>query len=153
MKRFIAVILSVLLFVSLVGCNNTAKVPIENYDWSMATIQSTENNGAFIVYDPDIVIDPEYTYSHCAPMKMTCEAKDGKITISDKTNNKTYEGTYKVTDKSPESTIYEITIGEKEGTAVTAMTKYPNGTGMATLIISVDGYSLNFQTGNILALD
>lgn len=60
---------------------------------------------------------------------------------------------YKVTDNSPESTIYEITIGEKEGTAVTAMTKYPDGTGMATLIISVDGYSLNFQTGNIVALD
>ena len=153
MKKFITIFLSVLLFVCLVGCGNTAKVPIENYDWNMATIQTMDNNGAFIAYDPDIVIDPEYNYSHCTPMEMTCEANDGKITIFDKTNNKTYYGTYKITDNSPETTIYEIEINEKEGTAVASMTKYPDGTGMATLIISVDGYSLKFQTGNIVTLD
>ena len=47
MKKVITIFLSAIFLVCLVGCGNTAKVPIEDYDWNMATIQSMESNGAF----------------------------------------------------------------------------------------------------------
>lgn len=149
MKKAIAIILSVIILVCLTGCNNTAKVPIEDYKWSMATIQSMDNNGAFIAYDPDVAIDPEYSYAgQCTPMEMDCYVSDGKITIKNKTHNQVYYGTCELTENNRDSAIYEITILDEKGTAVTAMTTYADGTEAPTLIISMGGYTLNFVESN-----
>ena len=71
-------------------------------------------------------------------------AKDGKITITDVTNNKTYEGTYTVSGRNPEGTDYHITIHGKSGYAGVAMTTYADGTKEATLPITLGGYSMYF---------
>jgi len=149
MKKIITVFLSTILLFSLVGCSKTAKVPIEDYKWSMATIQSVDNNGAFIAYDPDVAIDPEYSYAgQCTPMEMDCYVSDGKITIKDKTHNQVYYGTCELTENNRDSAIYEITILDEKGTAVTAITTHADGTEAPTLIISMGGYTLNFTKSN-----
>lgn len=77
---------------------------------------------------------------------LTCNAKDGSLSIADKTNDKLYTGTYKVSDDSPKATTYEIVIDGKSGTAVASVTSYQDGKEIPTMILSVDGYVLSFQS-------
>lgn len=46
--------------------------------------------------DYDITNDENSLYKFSKPVELICEAKGGKLTITDKTNGITYEGTYKV---------------------------------------------------------
>ena len=73
-------------------------------------------------------------------IELTCTAKDGKLTISDRTNGKTYEGTYKVTSWGRFiGQSYAVVIDGKDGTAKMS-SKFNR-----TLFISVGGYYLNFE--------
>ena len=67
-----------------------------------------------------------------------------KLTITDATNSKTYEGTYKVAKKTPDVIDYEITIDGKNGYATVAMTKYYDGTEEPTLPINLGTHSIYF---------
>ena len=49
-----------------------------------------------------------------------------------------------VSGRNPEGTEYRITIGNKTGHAIVAMTTYADGTEEPTLPISLDGYSMYF---------
>lgn len=146
MKKVITIILSALLLVCLVGCGNTAKYAFNDYTWTMTSVQSVEQNGDFVAYSPSDTTFDKTTYPNAVAIEMTCSAENGTFSIVDKTNNQTYEGTYKVMNNSSESTIYEIAIGEEEGTAVVSVTKYHDETEIPTMIISIGDYALNFQS-------
>jgi hypothetical protein len=68
--------------------------------------------------------------------------------VADKTNEKTYSGTYKVTAKTPKSIDYEITLDGISGYATVAPTKYYDGSEVPTLPISIGEYSLYFIPQN-----
>lgn len=72
--------------------------------------------------------------------------KDKVLTLLDETNNKTYTGEYKELDDNFESTIYEITINETQGTAVASTMEYNDGKEIPTLIITLGDYTLNFYS-------
>lgn len=144
MKKVIILLLSALMCFGLIACENNHNTLISDYTWVMVSIQSVEQNGDFIAYAPSNDNFDKATYPNAVPLDMICNAKDGSFSISDKTNNKTYTGTYKATDGSSKTTIYEIIIGEKSGTAVVSVTDYQDGTTAPTMIISVDDYALNF---------
>lgn len=69
---------------------------------------------------------------------------DGTITVTDKTNSKTYSGTYKVSRETPDGTDYEITIDGVIGHATASPTEYYSGSEIPTLPINIDGYSVYF---------
>ena len=116
------------------------KPRIEDYEWKMRTIMHTEDNR--IVYDA--VAEESTTHPEAKIIEMTLVAMDGKITITDVTSGKTYEGTYTVSGRTPEGTDYHITIDGKSGYAGVAMTTYADGSEEPTLPISLDGYSMYF---------
>ena len=118
------------------------KPRIEDYEWKMRTIMHTEDNR--IVYDA--VAEESTTHPEAKIIEMTLVAKDGKITITDVTSGKTYEGTYTVSGRNPEGTDYHITIDGKSGYAGVAMTTYADGSEEPTLPISLDGYSMYFYS-------
>ena len=130
--------MSIMIF-ALSACG-AGKPKIEDYEWKMRTIMHAEDNQ--VIYDA--VAEESTTHSQAKTIDMTLVAKDGIITITDITNSKTYEGTYKATQKTPEGTDYEITIDGKSGYATVAMTKYADGTEEPTLPISLDGFSMYF---------
>ena len=66
------------------------------------------------------------------------------LLITDATNSKTYEGTYKVVKKTPDGIDYEITIDGKNGYATVAMTKYYEGAESPTLPINLGSHSIYF---------
>ena len=140
MKKIISILflLSIMLF-ALSACG-MGKPKIEDYEWKMRTIMHAEDNQ--VIYDA--AAEESSTHPEATIIEMTLVAKDGKITITDVTNGKTYEGTYTVSGKNPEGTDYHITIDGKSGFACVAMTTYADGTEEPTLPISLDGYSIDF---------
>ena len=140
MKKIISILLllSIMLF-SLSACG-IGKPKIEDYEWKMRTIMHADDNQ--VIYDA--VAEESTTHPEAKIIEMTLVAKDGKITITDVTNGKTYEGTYTVSGRNPKGTDYHISIDGKSGYAGVAMTTYADGSEEPTLPISLDGYSMYF---------
>ncbi len=116
------------------------KVKIEDYEWKMRCIMHAEDSQ--VVYDA--AAEESSTHPEAKSIDMTLVAKDGKITITDVTNNKTYEGTYTVSGRNPKGTDYKITIDGKAGYATVAMTMYADGKEEPTLPINLGDHSIYF---------
>ena len=140
MKRTISIlILIATLTIALSACG-LGKVKIEDYEWKMRTIMHGEDNQVVV----DAVGEYDTAHPEAKIIDMILTAKDGKITIKDNTNNKTYEGTYTVEQKTPAGTNYKVTIDGKEGYATVAMTTYADGTEEPTLPINLGTHSIYF---------
>ena len=140
MKKIVSIlVLAATLIFALSACG-MGKPEIEDYGWKMQTIMHIKGDKVVC----DAVSEESDTYPEAKIIEMTLVAKDGKITVTDVTNGKTYEGTYTVSGRNPEGTDYHITIDGKSGYAGVAMTKYADGTEEPTLPISLDGYSMYF---------
>ncbi len=144
-KKCTAVFWAVIMIFCLTACGQIGKITDE-ITWNLATVQSVENNGAIVAYDPNISL-AENTYA--AKIKMSLSAEDGKLDVKDETNDKIYKGTYTLTDSTFQSSVYKVTLDGKEGTAVLSDTKYSNGTSVRTLILSLGDYTFNFQADNV----
>ena len=140
MKKAISILLLMSIMIFALSACGVGKPRIEDYEWKMRTIMHTEDNR--IVYDA--VAEESTTHPEAKIIEMTLVAKDGKITITDVTSGKTYEGTYTVSGRNPEGTDYHITIDGKSGYAGVAMTTYADGSEEPTLPIGLDGYSMYF---------
>ncbi len=137
-------IISILLFVStllLIFSACGVRIPqIEDCEWQMRYIMHGENHELIV----DAVKKKDNTHPEAKIIDMTLTAKDGIITITDATNQKTYTGTYSPESKTPDGTNYEVTIDDKTGYAIVAMTTYANGTEEPTLPINLGDFSLYF---------
>lgn len=145
MKKILYTVSLMLLFIFSLSSCASETISIEDYEWKMRTVMSgnietAQNEDALIV----AVGEPDELYPEAKIVDLTLSAKDGKITITDKTNNKTYTGTYKVQKKTPKGTDYEITINEQDGYATVAPTEYYDGSEIPTLPINLGEYSLYF---------
>ena len=140
MKRTIFILLLISAVMLAFSACGMRRPKIEDYEWKMRTIAHIE--GEQLVYDA--VAEESTTHPEAKIIEMTLVAKDGKITINDYTNGKTYGGTYTVSGKNPKGTDYHITIDGKAGYAGVAMTTYADGTKEATLPITLGGYSMYF---------
>lgn len=139
--RRISSICMLLTLLLMVGCGKTnANVPsIEEYTWTMFSVQSAED-GQVIAYGER----GDSTLDTAKKIELTCVVSDGSLTITDKTNGKSYSGTYRLKDTSSQAVIYDVVIDEKEGIAVVSMTTYNDDSGEPTFIIRLDDYAVNF---------
>jgi len=146
-QRTLTIIISVMMLTVLAftfsACGNDA-IKIEDYEWKMRTVMSNDmelEDSAGVVL---AVGEKDEMYPDAKIVDLTLVAKDGKLTITDATNNKSYEGTYKATKATPKGTDYEVTIDGKEGFATVAMTEYYEGDDEPTLPINLGDYSIYF---------
>ncbi|MBE5730654.1 MAG: hypothetical protein E7350_01715 [Clostridiales bacterium] len=140
MKKIISIILFIIISAfSLSGCG-LGKMKIEDYEWTLRY--------AFHVQGDQVIVDAVQEYDAAHPqakvVDITLTARDGKITITDGTNGRTYEGAYTVELKHPDGTDYDIVIDGKSGHATVGMTTFAGGSEAPTLPISVEHYSLYF---------
>ena len=140
MKKAISIILLMSIMIFALSACGVGKPKIEDYEWKMRTIMHADDNQ--VIYDA--VAEESTTHPEAKIIEMTLVAKDGKITITDVTNGKTYEGTYTVSGRNPKGTDYHISIDGKSGYAGVAMTTYADGSEEPTLPITLDGYSMYF---------
>ncbi len=144
MKKSISVLLILIFTFALSACSVDV-VAIEDYEWKMRTVMS--NNIEVAQNEDELVVvvgeaDEMYPDTKIVDLKLI--AKDGEITITDATNNKTYSGTYNVQQKTPKGTDYEVTIDGVKGYATVAPTEYYDGSEAPTLPINLGEYSLYF---------
>lgn len=132
-------LLLALLLVLLTGC--ASKAPkIDEYSWVMTSVQSMEAGGQAVVYGER----GSSTLEGAKQIELLCEAKDGKLTLTDRTNDRTYTGTYQQSQRDPKSTIYEVEVDGITGMAAVAMTTYQDGSQDPTLIFNLGDYAVNF---------
>ncbi len=79
-------------------------------------------------------------------VEVTLKAENGKITIVDKTNSKTYAGTYTLENTNPKEKNYKVLINGRDGYATVAMTTYADDSEEPTLPINLGEYSLYFYS-------
>ena len=77
-------------------------------------------------------------------LTLVCTASDGVLTLTDGTNDRQYAGSYRLEQSDAGSAVYTVTVGQTEGMAVTALTRYADGSSRPTLILTLDGYALHF---------
>ena len=146
MKKGLVLAFSLLLL-CVAGCSNLKNVPIDAYVWKITVIQEKtkiqENQkGDVIACAPEFIS----SYKGAAEIDLTCEAQNGSFTITDARSNQSYKGQYRLEERSPEGTIYEIKLGEDTGYAVTGITTYLDNHKTHTFIINIGDYVLNFQS-------
>ena len=148
MKKIIVAILFTILVVCLAGCGKTdTDVAIEDYKWDLTVIQS-EKDGAIVGCGSASY--EKYKYIEGIKIvDLTLTAQNGSFTICDSTDDKNYDGTYKVSIGKKMSMIYDIVMGKESGHATSAYTEYKYGTDpvrkVPTLIVSIGGFILHFQ--------
>lgn len=127
------------LLVLLAGCSS--KTPkIDKYTWVMTSVQSMEAGGQAVAYGEK----GSSTLEGAKQIELVCEAQGGNLTLTDRTNDRTYTGTYQQSQRDSKSTIYEVSVDGTSGIAVTAMTTYQDGTQDPTLIFNLGDYTVNF---------
>lgn len=144
MKKIISLLLMLILVFTLSACNGDV-VAIEDYEWKMGAvmrndIEAAQNEDELVV----AVGEEDDIHPNAKIVDLKLVAKNGSITITDATNNKTYSGTYKVQQKTPKGTDYEVTIDGIKGYATVAPTEYYDGSEVPTLPINLGEYSLYF---------
>ena len=144
MKKIISLLLMLILVFTLSACNGEV-VAIEDYEWKMGAvmrndIEAAQNEDELVV----AVGEEDDIHPNAKIVDLKLVAKNGSITITDATNNKTYSGTYKVQQKTPKGTDYEVTIDGIKGYATVAPTEYYDGSEVPTLPINLGEYSLYF---------
>ena len=137
MKRsFIMILLIATLLLTFVSCG-IGKPEIKDYEWEMLTVMHMGNGKP--VLDATIVETAEN-----GSIELTLLANDGKLTVTDVTNNKTYEGTYSVSYEILKNEDYNITINGRSGHATIDMRKYADGKEIPILLVKIDEYSIYF---------
>lgn len=144
MKKLLLTSLTILLILGMVGCSKAETVKIEGHDWDLTFVLSSEDGRV-------LGCAPEHYEAHkedenIKEMNIDCVIADGKYTIVDIINDTEYSGTYEIIEEDKESIIYTLTSEEGTGMAVTSITKGDDGSRTPTLVISLDGYDINFQS-------
>ena len=159
MKKTFALLLFLLLCL-LSGCGGTPPVSVEDYSWKLTSVQGPPSGD---------MIGGNQPYSESFPqaelLDVSCQAEDGRLTLSDLTTGKNAQGSFRLVQTSPDSAIYEITFpgeiqlgrrvlipeagsSQAPGHGVSAMTTYNDGSQTPTFIISLGNYVLNFQASS-----
>lgn len=139
-KKFCALLAAGLGMLSLSSCSQAGNQFIDKYDWQMTSIQAGDDGSA-------IACAPELTDIHgeAEPVRMTCQAKNGSLTITDSTHGISYTGQYSLQQENAREAVYTVSFEGAEGHGVTAMTTYHDGSQSPSFILSVDSYAINFE--------
>ena len=148
MKKTIGVLLTIICMFTMSSCGSGV-IAIEDYEWKMGAvmrndIEVAQNEDELVV----AVGEEDDIHPNAKIVDLKLFAKDGSISITDATNNKTYSGTYKVQQKTPKGTDYEVMIDGIKGYATVAPTEYYDGSEVPTLPINLGEYSLYFTPNN-----
>ena len=144
---FLVVVLALIIYLIF------SKPAIEGKTWQLSSAMQQDPYFAVIAHNPtyDFSQEEEGVFVGSHPVDLTCVAENGVLTITDKTNNMVYLGSYERTllDKLTNGSrrggrlrTIPIVIDGKEGTA--QVSRFA-GTWNKTLCIIVDGYILNFD--------
>ena len=117
---------------------------IEGRTWVLSYAQKTEAPFLVVAYGKNFagssVEAPLFSLSK--QTEVVCEARNGRLLLTDQTNGKTYEGSYKIKSfgwgQSFKGVTYTVFIDGLEGTAQISSDFH------RILLVDINGYCLNF---------
>ena len=111
----------------------------EIHTWELEYATTTQPAYSVIAHKKGYDFSDEPMFSASDEVEVTLTAKKGIITITDKTNNKTYEGTYKRHfSRKSSSGYYTIEIDGKKGSINYVSSNHNE------IIMTIDSYSVCF---------
>ena len=144
MRRISLVMLLVMtMLLSACGIKGKPVVYIESYEWKMMSVMSNNTD----LSEDELVIavgEQDELYPYATVVYMILTATNGEITLTDTTNNKTYTGTYKMTEETSKTATYEIEIDGIAGDATIAITEHLGNRLTPTLPINLGEYTVYF---------
>lgn len=145
MKKITTLVLALvmIMLISACGVNGKPVVYIDSYEWKLQSVMNNDSE----VADEELVIavgEQDELYPNATVVDIMLTAKDGEITITDATNNKTYTGAYKMTEETSKSATYEIVIDDIEGNATITITEHLGNRLTPTLPINLGEYTVYF---------
>ena len=148
MKNIISMLMMLSFTFALSACNSD-QIAIEDYEWKMRTVMRSDIDVA--QNEDELVVavgeeDELYPYAKIADV--TLIAKDGKITVTDTTNIKTFSGSYTGIEETPDGMCYEIVIDGITGYATVSPTEYYENEEIPTLPINIGDYCVYFIPKN-----
>ena len=139
-KKIVRIVLWVILGLVILYFLISSLPILEGRTWTLLYAQRTQPHMQVVAHGGDLdasaLDDPMYQSSK--KIELTCKFKGGKLELLDKTNGKTYEGTYRSSSKAGN---YKVVIDGKEGTA-NIDTSIPTA---QMLRFFIDGYLLCFS--------
>lgn len=143
MRRIFLFLVALLLF--LPGCGSLSKVPrLQDYAWSLSSVQSVAQNGQVIACQPGE--GAFWGNADAKEIEWECIASKDTLVFVDKATGKRVTGEVRQMEATPESNVYEGKIGEKTVIAVVAMTTYADQSQRPTFILKLEEYILNFYS-------
>ena len=148
MRKITVLVLTVLMILSMTACgiNGKAVVNIESYEWKMRAVMKTGKEESDVP-DDELVIavgeqDELSPDAKVADIMLT--AKNGEITLTDATNNKTFAGTYEMTEETSKSVTYAIIIDNIAGSATIKTEEHIGNRLTPTLPVELGDYTVYF---------
>ena len=145
MRKITVLVLAIVMTMLLSACGIKGKpvVYIDSYEWKLQSVMNNDTG----VADEEIVIavgEQDELYPNAKVVDVVLTANNGEITLTDATNNKTYTGTYKMTEETSKSATYEIVIDDIEGNATITLTEHLGNRLTPTLPINLGEYTVYF---------
>lgn len=137
-NKKIYVVLIVILAVVLLAV--FSKPVIEKHNWQLYSVSQTDAPYFTVAHKSGNSNSNMPFADFSKPVDIVLEAKSGKLTLTDKTNSKTYTGTYKLTSigYNRQNQHYDVVIDGKAGSANVSFSD-------GTLVMFLPGYSLIFD--------
>lgn len=140
MKKVIPILTCLWLLFALTGCQRENALAIESYTWNMRF-------AAYGTEDPQNVVavgqeDP--AYPNADRLTVTLTARNGTLTVTDCSTEKTYTGSYTAESKNRDGIIYRITVNETVGFATVSYTADTDGRRMPTCPVRIGEWSIYF---------
>ena len=120
---------------------------IEKQTWELLMASRIGEPFPVVAYKSGLELSDNKNFLHAKEVELICTAEDGKLTLTDKTNNKVYKGTYKAELRhlyTRGRKDYTCVIDGKECTANVSYNYFEFWNG-DTLTVNIDGYTLTFS--------
>lgn len=147
MKKITTLVLTLIatVLISACGINGKEILHIESYEWKMQAVMS--NDTELADNDDELVVavgESDELYPNAKVVDLILTASGGEITLVETTNNKTYTGSYNITEETSKEITYEIIIDGITGYAILSTTEHYGGNQIPTLPINMGEYSIYF---------
>lgn len=145
MKK-ISLLLALILLLSLFSCGKTRAPELTDNTWQLGSVVTNEKGYTELLYVSDRYVAFFGEGADTPRLDCVLTAERGALTIEDRTNGKTYTGTYGDEEEfSPDATAYRIVIGSKKSRALTQRLADKDGNPVYTMSFSIGGYELFFM--------
>lgn len=128
--------------------------PIDDYEWSMQMVYAYKPYYRVVAHTPEVDFSDDTTniFAYAKKVDLVCTAQNGILQITDKTNEKTYEGTYiyegysryHMGFRNYYEVIYRVEMEGLEGSA-SVRSRMLHGGSVNEMYLNFDEYQLYFE--------